>query len=356
MPDTLQINRWWRRDPEERFWLEITDRLDVGRDLNAPQKGDNGQEFWGYSLIREVGDGDIVFHYHKGETAIIGWSLASGNTWEDVVVWGARGTVAREAGVVPYARDGWRLGLEQFNSIEQPVTLKELRTNETSIRALAMDLQSSYGGSLYFPFALSTKRPLRPTQGYLAKLPLGVVKLIPSLSRSIEIAEELRSASSPPAPAPAETQPSLGAAYREADEQTAVSDRDPFTVDPALVERALQGHAKTQNELAACVREAGFKPLSPQAGEPNYDLCWIANDLVHVAEVKSLTSVNEEKQLRLGLGQVLRYRNLLAREGAEVRAILALEHEPQDPGWGSLCSELGVVLASPPTFRDLFPT
>jgi hypothetical protein len=30
------LNVWWQRDPAERFWLEITDRPDIGIDLHCP--------------------------------------------------------------------------------------------------------------------------------------------------------------------------------------------------------------------------------------------------------------------------------------------------------------------------------
>jgi hypothetical protein len=60
----VELNRWWRDDPAETFWLEITDRPNLGDDLNAPQRRDDGREFWGYSLINEIANGDIVFHYH----------------------------------------------------------------------------------------------------------------------------------------------------------------------------------------------------------------------------------------------------------------------------------------------------
>jgi hypothetical protein len=83
-------------------------------------------------------------------------------------------------------------------------------------------------------------------------------------------------------------------------------ERQPFTVDPALVERGLKGHADTQNELARILREAGLDPRSRRPQEPNFDLAWDARGTVFVAEVKSITDQNEEEQLRLGLGQVLR--------------------------------------------------
>jgi hypothetical protein len=63
--------------------------------------------------------------------------------------------------------------------------------------------------------------------------------------------------------------------------------------------------------------------------------------------VKSITDANEEKQLRLGLGQVLRYRSLLAQRHATTRAVLIAEREPRDASWHDLCQELGVLLVTP---------
>jgi hypothetical protein len=64
-----------------------------------------------------------------------------------------------------------------------------------------------------------------------------------------------------------------------------------------------------------------------------------------VAEVKSITADNEEAQLRLGLGQVLRYRRRLSALGHDrVVAVLVPERQPCDPSWRELCQDLGVVL------------
>ena len=34
-------NHWWDNNPEERYWIEITKRPDIGADLKAPQFDDN---------------------------------------------------------------------------------------------------------------------------------------------------------------------------------------------------------------------------------------------------------------------------------------------------------------------------
>lgn len=102
----------------------------------------------------------------------------------------------------------------------------------------------------------------------------------------------------------------------------------------------------TQNALANAARGAGLDPLSPRADEPTFDFAWRRGDELWVVEVKSLNEVNEEKQLWLGLGQVLRYRNLLQTAGV-VRAVLAVERRPRDGGWAALCREVGVLLVWP---------
>jgi hypothetical protein len=133
--------------------------------------------------------------------------------------------------------------------------------------------------------------------------------------------------------------------YRRAQVTELPGSRDPFSVDPALVERGLRGHTDTQNELASVLRNAGIEPRSCQPPEPNFDLAWQKNETVFVAEVKSITADNEEQQLRLGLGQVLRYRQRLSALGHDrVVAVLVPERQPRDPSWCELCQDLGVVL------------
>lgn len=133
-----------------------------------------------------------------------------------------------------------------------------------------------------------------------------------------------------------------------------VSRRDPMTIDPALVERGTKGHATAQNLIADAARRAGHHPRSPAPGEPNYDVAWqVGSDYV-VVEVKSITDENEERQLRLGLGQVLRYRSLLGRGGQiVVRGVLMAERAPSDPSWRELCSDLGIELFWPERLTEL---
>jgi hypothetical protein len=137
----------------------------------------------------------------------------------------------------------------------------------------------------------------------------------------------------------------LGAPYHQVPVTELSRSRDPFSVDPALVERGLRGHTDTQNELASVLSNAGIEPRRGLPSGPNFDLAWQKNGTVFGAEVKSITADNEEQQLRLGLGQVLRYRQRLAALGHDrVVAVLVPEHQPRDPSWRELCQDLGVVL------------
>lgn len=134
------------------------------------------------------------------------------------------------------------------------------------------------------------------------------------------------------------------------DENTAVGQRDPFFVDPTLVERGLRGHATTQNALAAYLEEHGIQPLSPAPDEPNFDIAWVHESVTWVAEIKSITVSNEEKQLRLGLGQLLRYRHLLRSRG-RIQAVLVVERQPKDTSWINLCEELEIFLTWPDNWQ-----
>jgi hypothetical protein len=353
-----------------KYWLEITDRADLGVNLRAPQRDERNKPYWSYTLIREIIHGDIVFHYHKLEKAIVACSRAAGSVWEDDIVWAAHGTSARDAHSVPRVRTGWYLGLEGFTYLASPLRLEAIRSEEAFIRSLRDRLEALTSEASYFPFAISPRRPLRPMQGYLTRFPAELVEHFTDLAdgaaevlqiqptikypigstRRGAVRERLLAPAIDPNGARVGA---IGAPYRSADEESARASIEPFDVDPAIVERGVRGHAQTQNALAAFVRKMGCEPRSPRAGEPSFDLAWEQNGGVYIAEVKSLTERNEEKQLRLGLGQVLRYRDLLNGSGKKIVATLVVERQPSDPSWLQLCRSLGILLAWPNRFEEL---
>jgi hypothetical protein len=127
--------------------------------------------------------------------------------------------------------------------------------------------------------------------------------------------------------------------------------RDPHSVDPNLVDRALRGHRRTQNLLNDVLVQAGFVPKSPTPGEPEFDIAWEDGGSLCIAEVKSMSHANEEKQLRLAVGQVLRYAYFFSAGQRSVRRFIALEREPQDQSWLEFTSELDIRLMWPETFQ-----
>jgi hypothetical protein len=142
--------------------------------------------------------------------------------------------------------------------------------------------------------------------------------------------------------------------YRKEDEDVSSKIPDPFSVDPDILDRGTAAHKRTQNAIADQLLASGIEPLSHRPQEdPPFDVGWRVGGTLHIAEVKSLTRENEEKQLRLGLGQLLRYAHQLRGEPELVRPVLAAEREPSDPAWSELCKTLGVDLVWGPVYDDL---
>lgn len=100
----MAINRWWDADGSEVYWLETTERDDIGVDLHAPQFNDQGVEHHAYSQINEIRPGDVVLHYDTGSSAIVGWSRASGEVFAAQTVWGSHGTSGRKRSAREYER------------------------------------------------------------------------------------------------------------------------------------------------------------------------------------------------------------------------------------------------------------
>jgi hypothetical protein len=339
------MKKWWAGLIGEHYWMEITERNDLGADLNAPAADEKGKQNANYALVGEADDGDIVFHLDKHREAIVAHSVIRGPAWKDEVVWGARGTSARGQNVTPYARPGVRRALQHYTPLVEPISLQAVRKLESEVFSIRDRLRKEHGDALYFPFAPYKGQALRPFQGYMVKFPKDLVALLglPAPPPALEIT-----------PAQPAGGTSSGAAYRRADEEVAVSVADPMPRDPALIERGLRGHRMTQNALADALIQVGIEPLSPSSRDPDWDIAWRSDGTLYIAEVKSLTASNEERQLRLGLGQVLRYR----QRAADPRpvAVLVTERKPTDESWLRLCEQLQVQLVWPENWGRLLPS
>lgn len=195
----MAINEWWAGEPAERYWLEITDRENLGDDLHAPKSAQSGTETWSYSLVSHVRDGDIVFHYWKQagqEKAIVGYSRATGSIESDTIRWQSHGTYGR-ATEPPETRPAWRFPLSNFTDLTTPVTLDRLRELEPRIRKLSEELAKQFDGPHYLPFVFSEKRPLRTAQGYLTKLPASFVMTLPGLDEALQVPTPQRAGVTP---------------------------------------------------------------------------------------------------------------------------------------------------------------
>jgi hypothetical protein len=344
------VERWWTGDVRERYWLEVSARgADVGVDLNAPTTNEVGGSFWSYDLLREVGDGDVVLHYDRDVRAIVAWSWAVGSAWPDLVVWAARGTFARARAIQPHERPGVRVSLRGPFRLEAPLTLERIRQEQSRLGAIR-------SGRPYFPFELGS-RATRPMQGYLFKLPLDFIELFPELEevprldgngQSVvsEYEEPTVVGPSDSVDRPAFVPKNEGIRSREA---------RPWSRDPSEVDRALSAHARVERLVADAAAAEGWFARGYGRLDPVFDLL-LERDAhespVVVVEVKSTTATNEEKQLRLALGQVLRYRQLLRARTSNVVALIAVEAPPRDATWIELCANVEVSLVWPATVGE----
>jgi len=342
-----RITRWWATEPAEIFWLEVGARgVDLGLDLNAPLLSERGRPFWSYDLVDHVAEGDLVLHYDRDERAILAWSIAVGSAWRDTVIWAARGTYARGLNIVPHERPGRRLSLNGPIRLSQPLSLERMRDVRPQLEEMRRDRP-------YFPFELGS-RPPRPVQGYLFKLPAAFVELFPELDGVPRTPE--RAAATLPAPdSPLHRATPERPAFVPRNEEVRSRQARPWLRDPSEVDRALSSHARIERLVAEAARAEGWAPQAMGPGDPPFDLLVTdgTGQVDVVVEVKSTTGVNEEKQLRLALGQVLRYRQVLRATGRKVEAIIAVEHEPDDASWIELCRDVDVLLTWPGVLNDV---
>ncbi|WP_320784451.1 protein NO VEIN domain-containing protein [Streptomyces sp. CRN 30] len=179
----MPVNRWWSGDPSERYWLEITNRDDIGTNLLAPQLNDRGEDYWSYSLVRQVRPGDLVLHWDKNHgPGVVGYSHVVGEPFASTITWQSRGTYGRRRGdATPEPEPAWEARLGGYRRLEHPVTQTRLREIEPRLRVLRDQLAEALGTPLYFPFVFSDRRPLRAAQGYLTKVPRACVEELPEL-------------------------------------------------------------------------------------------------------------------------------------------------------------------------------
>ena len=179
---------WWESSLEEKFWLESTDRTDIGRNLLAPISTHAGQK-----LVAFVEDGDIVFHYYQPTKSIVAFSVAKGFPRVDEIRWPDR----KKSEISP----AYKIDLINYAELNEPISLKEIQDNQSSIRNIKADLDKKFDGkSIYFPFQIPKTKVIQPAQGaYLTKMPKALVELFPTAFQQLgqDIAPEISQIKSP---------------------------------------------------------------------------------------------------------------------------------------------------------------
>jgi hypothetical protein len=156
-------------------------------------------------------------------------------------------------------------------------------------------------------------------------------------------------------PAPEDALPTFNTRYRPVNPEARTNESEPFQVDPDVIDRGKRSHRELQEKLRDLAERRGLEPRSPGGPDPDFDIgWWQSRAAMVVIECKSTTARNEEKQLRLGLGQVLDYAHRGQRGARKVIPVLAVENRPRSARWEALCAKHGVRLVWPGTFHTLF--
>jgi hypothetical protein len=140
-----------------------------------------------------------------------------------------------------------------------------------------------------------------------------------------------------------------GTAYVQAVPTVATEGSEPFEVDPDKLDRATQAHADLQNLLADRLKQLELEPLSPAVPhDPEFDIAWRNDGTLYVCEVKPITPANRDRQLRLGLGQVLHYAKQLEARGETVRPLVLTptSDERGSDVWMRVLDTVGVAWVS----------
>ena len=123
---------WWSEDNSEIYWIEITDREDIGANLHAPMTNKSGKDYWSYSFVNKASKGDIIFHYSKKETSIISYSIVGEDHSIDMdLKWAARGTYSK--GIIPHRRPGWIREFSSHYELTNPLSLGKIKTKAEEI-------------------------------------------------------------------------------------------------------------------------------------------------------------------------------------------------------------------------------
>lgn len=131
-------------------------------------------------------------------------------------------------------------------------------------------------------------------------------------------------------------------------------------VDLDGLDRGTAAHESTLVSLTRHLAMSGIRAAAPGPGMPRFDVGWrdwVDDDLVYVAEVKSLTDDSETQQIRLAIGQVLDYANSVRSSpvatSKRIQAVVVLERRPKEERWAAVTEGAGIILSWPPDFPGI---
>jgi len=132
-----------------------------------------------------------------------------------------------------------------------------------------------------------------------------------------------------------------------------VQRQGPSRPNPDTVGRGVNAHRRLEAEFGDFLRSQGREPLSPRPGDPNFDIAWRDPGLA-IAEMKSLTRVNETQQLRTAIGEIVEFaaRVGTAKAPVTVKKVIVVEREPSAPHWVETCGSADIRLVWPGCFEN----
>lgn len=125
-----------------------------------------------------------------------------------------------------------------------------------------------------------------------------------------------------------------------------------LATDLDLLDKGTEAHEAT---IAALIDHLGRRQIEVRGharNAPRFDAGWSVGSDVYIAEVKSLTGISEDQQIRLGIGQILDYAQQLKsmRTFGKVRPVLVLEKKPTSSRWSAVADDSGILLTWAPDF------
>jgi hypothetical protein len=304
---------WWDAKPEERYWVEITYRPDLGADLRCPQTDEEGDDYWSYSLINAIEPGDIVFHYSGRSRAFVGASVAGGPVEARSIVWSSHSQRRRKpktGAEVP--RAGWWRPVYSFIKALSPLTLKALHDPGALAWVRSWLMAAKEDGRTAAPLFMYRPNEIRPQQGYLTKMPAEFVARFPQLG---SLAAQLDGVSASLEPLAESTAPSVSTGTGPHFNPKNASDY--VALLKGGIQRRTRGHEALVKFAGEALQELGAKV----ATQHPLDLV-ILEPLQVIVEAKTTRGRSVGFAIRGAVGQLHEYRHFIGPKSAHICVLL----------------------------------